>query len=877
METSTTRAWVAAMLLTIGLGANAQEPGFRLGDAAKPVSYEWHLAIDPNETTFGAQVRIEIEIQRATPVLWLNATELKVESAQVHQDGNRVEATATAVGEDHLRIEPRGGAGFAPGTATVTLRYRGPIEPVSTRGLFRQQEGGDWYVVSQFEAISARRAVPCFDEPGFKTPWRIAIDAPEGNQVVANTPEVMLSDVLDRKGWKRHDFATTKALPSYLIAFGVGPFDIVDGGTAGMNNTPLRYIAPKGRGAETRYARIATPRILELLEQYFGRPYPFEKLDAMVIPQAVGFGAMENAGLITYASSLLLATPREETGSFKRNYASVAAHEMGHMWFGDLVTLAWWDDIWLNEAFATWIAAKVLPQMRAEWDNGESVGYSRKRSMGADRLASARSIRNPVVVKTDIEGAFDGITYQKGSAVISMFERWFGEDKFRDGVRRFLAKHEYGSATSDDFMRAIGESAGKGEEPLRMFRAFVEQPGAPLVDLSMQCRGSAASLETSVARYRPIGSTAQDVTWITPVCFQFGRDGKTVDQCTELKNGAGRVALQPEGACPDWLVANPDGRSHYLPRYDAALSAKLRGRMEALPAGGAVALMLDADSLAQSGLMPIADAFAWAAVGLEHPSPIVRRYAAELVEKQRDAWLTPALARAKHDLAAGKIVPMATALGWEEKAADSDETKVLRAGLMPFAAEREEGAALRPEARRLALAWSADRNAVAASMVKPVLETAARFADPPTYEKLEARALSAQDLRERAYLLDALARVRDPALRERAMRLSVAESLRPRDALEFLDNAMDDEANRRATLDFVRAHYEPLEMKLPEHTMPYLITRAGGLCTREDREEFVSTFKDRAPKYEGGALRYRQALETLDLCVAAHPRDRSYN
>jgi hypothetical protein len=259
METSTTRAWVAAMLLTIGLGANAQEPGFRLGDAAKPVSYEWHLAIDPNETTFGAQVRIEIEIQRATPVLWLNATELKVESAQVHQDGNRVEATATAVGEDHLRIEPRGGAGFAPGTATVTLRYRGPIEPVSTRGLFRQQEGGDWYVVSQFEAISARRAVPCFDEPGFKTPWRIAIDAPEGNQVVANTPEVMLSDVLDRKGWKRHDFATTKALPSYLIAFGVGPFDIVDGGTAGMNNTPLRYIAPKGRGAETRYARIATP------------------------------------------------------------------------------------------------------------------------------------------------------------------------------------------------------------------------------------------------------------------------------------------------------------------------------------------------------------------------------------------------------------------------------------------------------------------------------------------------------------------------------------------------------------------------------------------------------------------------------------------
>ena len=876
MERSTKRACMAILMVTMGLGAGAQEPGFRLGDAAKPVSYDWHVAIDPREATFGGQVRIEIEVQRAMPALWLNATDLTVESAQVQQEGTRVEATATAVGEDHLKVEPKGGAGFAAGPAVVTLRYRGPLEPVSTRGLFRQQEGGNWYVVSQFEAISARRAVPCFDEPGFKTPWRVAIDAPDDNRVVSNTPEVLASDVMNRKGWKRHDFAATKPLPSYLIALAVGPFDIVDGGTAGMNNTPLRYIAPKGRGAETRYARVVTPRILELLEQYFGRPYPFEKLDALVIPQAVGFGAMENVGLITYASSIMLATPREETSVFQRGYAGTAAHEMGHMWFGDLVTLAWWDDIWLNEAFATWITQKIIPQLRPEWDNGQSVGFSRKRSIGADRLASARRIRNPVLVKTDIEGAFDGITYQKGAAVISMFEGWFGPDKFRDGVRGFLAKHEYGSATSDDFMRAIGESAGKGEEPLRMFRAFVEQPGVPLVDVSLQCRGSSATVDTSVARFRPVGSTAGEVRWTTPACFQLARDGKPATQCTELKNGPGQVPLAGAG-CPDWLLGNPDGHSHYVPRYDGALAAKLRSRMPSLPAAGVVALMIDAAFLSESGLMPIGEALAWASAGLDHSSPIVRQYAVELVEKQRDAWLTPALVRAKHDLVEKKVVPMAAALGWEELAGDSDDTKVLRVALLPFAAEREEGAALRGEARRLALAWAADRNAVAANMVKPVLETAARFADAATYDKLEARLAAAQDLRERTYLLSALARVRDPALRSRALQLSTGEAMRPRDALTFLDDAMEDVANRRATLDFVHAHYEPLEKKLPHHTMAFLISRAGALCTREDRDEFVATFRDRAPKYEGGALRYRQGLETLDLCVAAHASARSYN
>ena len=864
---------ITTALLAAGLAQAAQPPGVRLGDAAAPVAYEWRLAIDPKQPTFTGEVRIEVEVRRAIPVLWLNATELTIESVEVQQGDRRMEATAIVAGDEHVGIEPRG-ASFEPGPAVVTLRYRGTIEPVSTRGLFRQQEGGEWYVVSQFEAIFARRAVPCFDEPGWKTPWRVTIDAPEGNVVVSNTRDAMVSDVQSRPGWKRHDFATTRQLPSYLIALAVGPFDVVAGGTAGMGKTPLRYFTPKGRGGEARYAREATPRILELEERYFGRAYPFDKLDALVIPQAVGFGAMENAGLITYSANILLATPREETAAFKSGYVGTAAHEIGHMWFGDLVTLAWWDDIWLNEAFATWVQQKITPQFEPAWDNGVSVGRSRKRSIGADRLASARTIRNPVVVKTDIEGAFDTITYQKGAAVISMFEGWFGAEMFRTGVRHFLERHEYGSATSDDFMRAIGESAGKGDAPLRMFRAFIEQPGVPLVDVELQCRGANAAVATSLGRLRPVGSTAGQMRWITPACFRFEREGRPSMQCAELANGASRVSLTGAGACPDWLMANPEGRSHYVPRYDAALSKALRQHMNELPANGVVALMLDAGFLSGSGLMTIEEALAWADAALGHPSPIVRLHAVDLLEKQRDAWLAPAQTRAKREVVQRRVMPLASELGWLERAGESDDTRLLRATLLPFAAERDEGAALRAEAKRLALAWTTDREAVPATMTRAVLETAARFADAQTYARLEDRMMKIEDARERLYLMSALAKVRDPALRSMALGLAIPlpasrGAFAPRDALEFLEDALEDEANRAPAREFVRANIDAIAKKLPHDTVPYLVTRAGDLCSRADRDVFVAAFRDRAPQFEGGALRYRQALETLDLCVAA--------
>jgi aminopeptidase N len=460
-------------------------------------------------------------------------------------------------------------------------------------------------VVSQHEDTEARNTFPCFDEPGFKVPWTLTIDAPATNVVVSNTPETSVSDVPGRAGWRRHAFARTKPLPSYLVALAVGPFDVVDGGAAGMNKTPLRYLGPKGRGADLRYAKEVTPRILELLEDYFGMPYPFEKLDSVTLPGNYSFGAMENVGLITYAQRLLLATPAQETERFKRGYVSVGAHEIAHMWFGDLVTLAWWDDVWLNEAFATWIATKTMYRFNPQWDTGESRARNRGSAIATDRLASARRVHNPVNNKEDLEGAFDSISYQKGAAVLEMFEAWLGPSEFRAGVREYLKRHAEGSATSDDFFAAIAAASGRGPDTLAAFRSFVDQSGVPLQDVELVCGKAPPALQVSQQRLRPKGSSAENREWTTPACFRYpGTTGDGRSRCEAITNAERSIPLADAPGCPAWVLGNAGGTGHYVVRHGPFLWKRLVKSATSLPVHEAAALLGDTQLLAESGLVP---------------------------------------------------------------------------------------------------------------------------------------------------------------------------------------------------------------------------------------------------------------------------------
>ena len=405
-------------LLIFSLAASAAiaapaPPTLRLGNQAHPDRYAVQLTLDPDREAFEGQIEIALTLQEPSSLIWLNGTNLEVQEASIASNGTSQKASVVPGGEDFIGFSwPHS---IPVGAATLTVAYRGQLSGNSNQGIFRVKQDGRNYVFTQFEAIAARRGFPCFDEPSFKVPWKVTLNVPNGDLAFSNA--AVQSEIPDGDGRKTIRFQLTKPLPSYLVAVAVGPFEIVQAGKAGRNQVPIRVIVPQGRAADASYAAKIIPELFEKLENYFDIPYPYEKLDSVAVPLFRG-SAMENAGLITYDDPMLLSKPDRESVRFQRVLASVAAHEMAHQWFGDLVTMAWWNDTWLNEAFATWMSSAMLKQWKPEWHSDIDDLRDKLAAANVDGLASARRITQPVESKSDIANAFDDITYLKGGAVI---------------------------------------------------------------------------------------------------------------------------------------------------------------------------------------------------------------------------------------------------------------------------------------------------------------------------------------------------------------------------------------------------------------------------------------------------------------------------
>src|SRR5580704_11712392 len=486
---------VVACSLAAVAAPSLDPPKLRLSDNVQPSHYAVDLTVVPDRDTFQGAVDINVDIRTAATVIWLNASDLEIKEASFQPlSGPSAKAQVLDGGKDFA------GLSFdhaISGQGILHVSYQGKISRNSSAGLFQMKETDQWYVYSQFEPTDARRAFPCFDEPGFKVPWQLTLHVPKDDVAVANSPEV--SHAAEPDGMQAVRFKESKPLPSYLVALAVGRFDIVDAGKLGK--TPLRIITPRGKGVNAKYAAESIPELLKLLEDYFGIPYPYEKLDSVVMP--ISNFAMENAGLITYGETLLLSKPGDDTIHRQRECAIVTAHEMAHQWFGDLVTTAWWDDIWLNEAFASWMENKIVGEWKPDWHIDVTMVNDRLYAMKVDSLVSTRRIRQPIESNDDIANAFDGITYQKGEAVIRMFEAWIGEDKFRKGIRQYLKQHAWGAATAKDFEAAISSAAGHNIAPA--FDSFLNQAGVPEISAALDCSGKPA-LELAQKRLLPIGS-----------------------------------------------------------------------------------------------------------------------------------------------------------------------------------------------------------------------------------------------------------------------------------------------------------------------------------------------------------------------------------
>jgi alanyl aminopeptidase len=856
--------FMLSIRLTLGLCAlsafAAEAPKLRLPDDVRPVKYAADLTLIPGDKTFAGAIDIDVTLAKPASLIWLNATDLTIQQATIAFQPATIEpGDGDFTGLRAAKI-------LAPGPARIHIVYQGKISEKSSAGIFQGLDGKQPYLFTQFETTDARRAFPCFDQPDFKTPWQITVHIPKEHAAVSNTSPA--SETGEPNGMKKVVFAPTRPLPSYLVAIAVGPFDFVDAGRAGKNRIPVRIVTPKGKAAQAKYAAEVTATIVDRLESYFGVPFPFEKCDNVAIPLTFGFGAMENAAMVTYAQNLILSDPAIDTEQRQRTYAGVAAHELAHQWFGDLVTLAWWDDTWLNEAFATWTSAKILAEWKPEWRSRLSDLNGKFGAMEADSLVAARQIRQPIRTKDDISNAFDGITYQKGASVIRMFESWVGERKFQAGVTAYLKHYSYKNARAGDFLDSI---AATGQPELtRAFSTYLEQPGFPVISVTLNC-SAAPALSLAQKRFLPTGSAGNaGQVWQTPVCVRYLTARGDQKECFLLDKPAAEFRLTHATACPANLSANASAAGNYITRYDSTLLAKLLAG-DYLNAAERMTLLNDLTSLLSAGAIPQADVLAAAAAYAKAPERQIVGLAQGVVAETRHflpANLLPNYARFVQTTFGAR----AEQLGWSAKPGEDSDTALQRASIVPFVASQGDSTALRDQARSLAAGWLKTRQGIDANMVGPVLATAAQFGDRALFDTMTAELKKTTDRQQRARILGAMGSFRDPAIARASLDMLIHSDIDIRESLALIFGPLGQPETEKLPFEFVRANYDDLLKHLPSgggmDAGAFLPFVGGSACDAASRQEFVAFFEERAPKFTGGKHNYDQVLESIRLCEA---------
>ncbi len=839
--------------------AVAAMPGLRLPKDFVPTGYAARLDIDPAKSGFDGSIAITGMVARPTSVIWLHGYHLAVHRATATRESSEIAITVTPRGVDLLEL--RALAPLAPGEWTLMIDYAGELDLTNTTGAFKQTVDGASYIYTQLEAIYARRVFPCVDEPDNKVPWKLTLDVPGKLVAVSNTPIISEAPLAGDK--RRVEFGQTKPLPTYLIAFGVGPFEIVDAGKT-KRGIPVRVLTLAKRAADGAYAARTAPKLLEITEDWFGIPYPYEKLDFLTIPLTVGFGAMENAGLITFIETLILIDPKAGSKARQHRWISVASHELAHQWFGDLVTMAYWDDIWLNEGFANWMETKTSstfdPALHDEYEELDQ----RNGALAADSLVTARQIRQPIVVTDDILNAFDGITYDKGASVLRMFERYVGVDMFQRGVREYLAAKAHGNATSGDFVATISKVSGK--DVTAAFATFLDQAGAPELVVGQICTGTPA-ITLEQHRYLPVGASAPSATrpWLLPVCVAYENKGKRAEACTLFGDATGKLTIN-QGACPRWVMPNANATGYYRVAYTAAQLTSLRDEAwpeltwnerraifneVAVAAGqGKVPLMLALSFVPK--LLVGNDRFTLGpALGL--PTGFNRWVPKDLRPKY-EAWLRTTFG------------PGALAAGLSPKDTDSLDVEVTRNDLVGAVAWTARDPKLIEQAVALADGWRELPQAM-----RGLVLTIAVDAKPELFAKILKDVRTEPDRVRRGEMYSAVAQTRDVKRQAAALAMILDPALDVRETIYMIWSGSEED-NSAVARQFFKDHKAEILARLPQDgaTNPvagyaYLFT---GTCQAARRDEVTSYVRKEFSQLPGGVRVVDQAIEGMNQCIA---------
>ncbi|KRF02354.1 aminopeptidase [Frateuria sp. Soil773] len=843
---------------------------------AEPSSYRLDLKIDPRARDFGGRATIQVKLAQATDHLWLHGRSLAVDKVTVTDAAGKAHAAryAEVVPKDGVaRIDF--GTTLPAQAVTLAIDYRAPFN-ASLQGLYKVVFDGRAYAMTQMESSNARFAFPGFDEPRFKTPFEIRLTVPDAMVAIANTRQV--GEAAAGPGWKTLSFARSQPLPTYLVAIGVGPWDSLQGPDIAADAqraepVPLRAFTVQGQAQRARQALQETPPIMQALEDYYGFGYPFGKLDFLATPDFAE-GAMENPGLVTFRDWMLLLDDGSSASSVRTVFNTIA-HELAHQWTGNLVTLRWWDDIWLNESFAVWMQQKIEARLRPGYRADLEHVLSGERPMASDSLASAGAIRKPVHAVGDPGPNIDGV-HNKGAMVIGMFERYVGADVFREGMRTYIRRHRFGTAAAADLIDGIADAAGQDDAFKRAFLSFLDQPGVPLLEARLDASASPAVLHLAQRRYLPPGSRAgADAVWGIPLCVRYGTPAGSRTACSLLDQAQGTMPL-PGATAASWVLPNADAAGYYRVVMD---------RAPLLALGKAVAELSEPEQVGYADIVALA--FERGVYSIDDTlaalAPLARSHVREIAQlplaqlaRLREAAVVPAQ-RARIDAwASGVYQPRLAALGYVHRAGESADDALLRASLAGALGLQLRLPAVRAELARQGSAVLAGdgllhAEATAPELLATSLVVAVQEQGKPAVDRLMAVLPRTVNPEHRNAILAALAGTDDPQQAERVRDFALGESVKVGEMGYLLGaGAKGTRAQRDRRWQWFTGHYAQIGARMGAFQGGRLaMLAAAGGCSAEEAQRLDAFFRPRLGGASGGLAR---AEETVELCAARAQR-----
>jgi aminopeptidase N len=816
------------------------------------------LTLDARKPDYSGSAHIALRVAAA------------VDSFQFHSEG----LTLRSVTLHGLKgIAPSSHAQAGP--AVVTVRTRTPLKPgaysldieftnkfsTQAQGLYRLETGGESYCFSQFESDDARKSFPCWDEPSFKIPYQITLVVPKGHRAVANTP---IARTIPGKTTKTVVFQKSKPVPSYVLAIATGPLELVP--IKGMS-VPGNVVTVKGASSLAVTAAALAPRILAALERYFGRPYPYEKLDVIAVPEFWP-GAMENAGAVTFRDDVLLVDPKTVDMKQLSTLSLYMAHEFAHQWFGDLVTMEWWDDLWLNEAFAEWMGNRISDEVNPEYQMSVRDLRETQGAMSTDSRLSTRAIRRPVSSLDNLLEIADDLAYKKGQAVLGMFEHWLGPETFRVGVLAYLKEHEWGNAVGSDLWTALSKASGK--DASAAMSTFLDQGGVPLVRAEILADGR---VKLSQRRFMSYGVTApQEQLWRIPVALSYSDGSAARTQSLLLTERETTIALEGVKK-PLWVNLNVGAKGYYrwvVPTETmqrlAENAADIMTPIERVGFLGNLTALLDGGLIHGDEYVRLTGRFA------NDPNTQVISAVVDNVAIIRLAFVTPALAEPYAAYVRRLLGPPLEKIGLARRPGEEDGVSLLRPRLIDWLADDGRDPRILAYGDSLAKRSIASPGSVDPSLIEVALNMSALHADRTLFEDYKRRFETATVPAERSRFLGTLGHFRDPKIVEEAIRYSVEGPLRPQELFTIPGDIGGALEYQEVPFRWMTENYATIAGKVPPMFLAFMPQFASG-CSMKRLEAAKAFFAEAAHTAPGTDKELAKIADQVSDCAGLRERE----